>query len=494
MHREDGEYGKTRNINHNVILICILGGYLAINAVLLYLHEPWRDEAQAWLIARDVPLLQIPAHMRYEGHPCLWHLILAPFAKLGMPYLTINFISLIVMVIAATLLLFRSRMPTIVKAIVLFSVVCTYFYPVIARSYCLIPPLLFGSAYCFKERWEHPFRYTLMIALLIQTHALMVITAFFMCLCLLVECILQYREKRERSILIIGAKALSLPLISVVLFGCQMIGASDSSAFPVYLTGIPELIGAITQGTERKFPALFGKSFILGVACVLLIVLLCFIYILRSWSAEKWTAFIVVSGTIVGHSLFYALVYGPSIQRKLLMPLVMVWGIWILEESQKEKIVKILQGVVCVILIVITFALFPEVGNDMLNSYSGGREAGTWAYNNVPKDAIIICDNQALCLAAVPYLHQRYYLDAATGKEASYAKWEKGWSDTTITYQDFVDWVDALDIGNHEVWLISCTAGSSIDGAKQLGENYDIQFLSSRKSATGEDFVIYRLR
>lgn len=461
---------------------------------MLYFHEPWRDEAQAWLIARDVPLLRIPEYMHYEGHPCLWHLILAPFAKLGMPYLTINIVSLMIMVIAAALLLFGSKMPTLTKTIVLFSVVCTYFYPVIARSYCLIPLLLFACAYCFKERWEHPFRYTLMIALLIQTHALMVITAFFMCLCFLAECFSQYSKKRERSILITGAKALSLPLISVILFGCQMIGVSGSAGFSLNSSGISELIRIVIRKTAGTFAALFGDNFILGILLVFFLAVIWFIDCMKSKSAAKWTAFIVVYGTIAGHNIFYAMVYGSSNQRRLLIPLVMVWGIWILEETQREMIGKTLQGLVCVLLILVSFALLPEVYSDVERSYSGGREAGTWVRDNVPEDAIIICDNRAECSAVVPYLQQRYYLDAVTGKEASYAKWEKGWADSRIACDDFIDWVESLDTGNREVWLISCTKESFIDGIEQLGENYNMQFLSSETSVMGEDYIIYRLR
>lgn len=40
-------------------------------------HEIWRDEAQAWLLARDSATpWALLANMRYEGHPALWHLIL----------------------------------------------------------------------------------------------------------------------------------------------------------------------------------------------------------------------------------------------------------------------------------------------------------------------------------------------------------------------------------------------------------------------------------
>jgi len=37
-------------------------------------HEMWRDEFQAWLVARDADsLVQLAGNVRYEGNPMLWH-------------------------------------------------------------------------------------------------------------------------------------------------------------------------------------------------------------------------------------------------------------------------------------------------------------------------------------------------------------------------------------------------------------------------------------
>ena len=59
----------------------IVNGTLALFAGLLALvtirHEMFGDEAQAWLIARDSRnLLELAQHLRYEGHPALWYVLL----------------------------------------------------------------------------------------------------------------------------------------------------------------------------------------------------------------------------------------------------------------------------------------------------------------------------------------------------------------------------------------------------------------------------------
>ena len=37
----------------------ILGIYTLVSFLLIFVHEPWRDEAQFWLLARDASLPEI---------------------------------------------------------------------------------------------------------------------------------------------------------------------------------------------------------------------------------------------------------------------------------------------------------------------------------------------------------------------------------------------------------------------------------------------------
>ena len=85
----------------NLILFCAFAGYLAFNGLLLARHEPWRDEANVWLMARELSPAGLFAEIRYQGHPCLWYLIVMPFAKLGLPFRSIGFISYSIMAVTA---------------------------------------------------------------------------------------------------------------------------------------------------------------------------------------------------------------------------------------------------------------------------------------------------------------------------------------------------------------------------------------------------------
>ena len=42
--------------------------YVTISFFLVIIHESWEDEAQAWLISRDLNIIDIIGLMKYEGH------------------------------------------------------------------------------------------------------------------------------------------------------------------------------------------------------------------------------------------------------------------------------------------------------------------------------------------------------------------------------------------------------------------------------------------
>lgn len=123
--------------NRKRVYSCVLLLYCGLHLATTVFHEPWYDEAEAWQIARcasvkDI-LFTIP---HYEGHPPLWHLILAIPAKLNLPYeLSLSLISLLFSALAVALFLKYAPFPKWVKVFVPFTYFAFYQYSVIARPY-----------------------------------------------------------------------------------------------------------------------------------------------------------------------------------------------------------------------------------------------------------------------------------------------------------------------------------------------------------------------
>lgn len=158
-------------------------GFLCLFAVLYVIitifHEPWFDEAQAWQIAKCASIKEILFDIpHYEGHPPLWHLILAVPAKLGIPFeLGLKSVGFIISISSVIVLLFKSQMPRIARLLLPFSYFFFYQYGIIVRPYCLMLLLMLLLGIEFNSRADHPWRITGLLALICLTSAYGIVIA-----------------------------------------------------------------------------------------------------------------------------------------------------------------------------------------------------------------------------------------------------------------------------------------------------------------------------
>ena len=144
-----------------LILFIVCGYIVGLN------HEAWVDEAQHWLLARDCSVFElVTQRLKYEGHPLLWYLILKVFIFFKLPYEKFFIIPLIFSTIGVYILFFKIKFPMILKVVTPFTYYIFYQYSVISRSYCLVLPTLTLTAWFWKDRFYHPFRYLTCLVLL----------------------------------------------------------------------------------------------------------------------------------------------------------------------------------------------------------------------------------------------------------------------------------------------------------------------------------------
>jgi hypothetical protein len=149
-----------------VLTVLCLGVYILLVAVTLRRHEPWADEAQSWLLARDAGLAQLWVHLlHYEGTPGLWQTLLHLLIRLGLPYPAYGLVSGSLGLAAAYLLLRYAPFPIFIRVLLPFTYFLCYQYVVIARSYALIAPLLFGIAAIYANAGRKPVLTTTLLCL-----------------------------------------------------------------------------------------------------------------------------------------------------------------------------------------------------------------------------------------------------------------------------------------------------------------------------------------
>lgn len=149
----------------------VLAAYVIVVGTVMCFHEPWFDEAQAWLIARDCSWREmILERPHYEGHPPLWWMMLAAPAKLGVPYeIGLKSINLACATLMIWLLEFKTKLPEPFKVILPFSYFLCYQYGVTSRPYALMVAAMLLVAINWKTRDEKPWREVLSMMLLCLT-------------------------------------------------------------------------------------------------------------------------------------------------------------------------------------------------------------------------------------------------------------------------------------------------------------------------------------
>ena len=131
----------------------VLSAYAALVATAIPYHEPWADEAQAWQLARSLSLGSLfKTYIRYEGSPGLWYFLLWAMQRVHIGYAGLHWICGGIAIGATALLVSKSPFPLYLKIALPFTYFLVFQYSVVARSYVLVPPLLYLIALSWKKR------------------------------------------------------------------------------------------------------------------------------------------------------------------------------------------------------------------------------------------------------------------------------------------------------------------------------------------------------
>ena len=147
----------------------LTAAYALVLAFGLAHHEMWRDELQAWLLARDsADPADLLANLKYEGHPALWYLLLMPLTRLTASPVAMQALHLVIA--SATVFLVARFAPftRLQSALFAFGYFPLYEYGVISRAYALSLLLVVVACVFLRDRWRHPVR--LGVALFLLSH------------------------------------------------------------------------------------------------------------------------------------------------------------------------------------------------------------------------------------------------------------------------------------------------------------------------------------
>lgn len=215
------------------IIVWALSTILVI--IGMYYHEPWFDEAQAYLIARDASLHDILFVIpHYEGHPPLWHLILKIAVQLGLTSdFTLKIVQFLFFEAAIIMLEFRSPFGNTAKAVFPLSYFVLYQYCVISRPYAMFMFVVFLCASLYNERDQKPIRFTLSLLFMCLCHSYGIAFAGGIVAADILGRFLSEQRSIKRAVISFNKTLLALYgflLISAVFLIIEIIPAGDAYA------------------------------------------------------------------------------------------------------------------------------------------------------------------------------------------------------------------------------------------------------------------------
>jgi hypothetical protein len=210
--------------------ILVTAGFFVIALLGMLNHEMWRDEHQAWLVARDAHSLpQLFENMRYEGNPALWHIFL--YFITCFTHNPVYMQAFHLLIACGFIFVFNRYAPLGIFYKILFSFgyFPLYEYAVISRSYGLGVLLVFIVCALYKNRLSNYILIGVILSLLANVAIFPLIISLGIAAILLFDYFF-YQEK-DKKLLLKLCVGLAILLVGVTL-SLYQIWPDKNNSFP----------------------------------------------------------------------------------------------------------------------------------------------------------------------------------------------------------------------------------------------------------------------
>ncbi len=484
--------------------------YMIITLFILVIHKSFRDEAQAWLLAKNCTIPELLDRLKFEGHFALWYIITMPFAKLGLSYSAANLISWGICTVGTWIFFDKAPFKFYKKVLLLFTSPLLYLFPLLFRCYCLIPLAVVLMCVFYKDRKEKPFRYLLSIVLLLNTHVLMLGLVGLSFLNYFIELIKDWKsssknEIKNRVISLVIAGALCL--ISVLpLFGCFSANKEINTNYEIDFS--QKIVELIVQPFNIIAMGFIGTNEVQAVYFVVIIIAV--ILLLFEVKNHPWD-YLQMFLCIMWQAIVYTFIMPCSYQKAVTILFVFIFYKWIsvYKENANSKVshkplidklfvtLAILNIICCVLFIINTFAQDYNL--------SQAYDMGDYINHNTPSNSVILCGPHTEFVSSViPYVSgdARFY-HTTTGKELSYTSFDDE-NKIKLKEEDILKLKDLYD-ENDSIYYLYCNGKK--DFSENIAESDEIELINEfiekgifkeiytteKKAYTFETYTLYKV-
>jgi hypothetical protein len=382
-------------------------------------HELWKDEWQAWFVARDKSIGELFSFLYYEGHPILWYLYLKILSIFEPLIGAINVISIAhVITIAGGLYFLHVRFKMSILLKILFT--CSYFllfeYGVINRGYFLVILFSFWAVDLIRSKSSHPYMLGIVLALLCQTEVYGVFLAMSISFYAWLE-----SEDRKAFLSSSTFKWLMGGMLFFVL-----------SVFPRSLDHISK-----TQGKAWSFSDKIGISFQGNLSNTYLIgstpdtasygATMIGLMLSLATIVGLWLVLRKKPSALMAMALFVTMMVGFGIL--FFVGGVRQWGIGFValigfvELTQLElKRDWIQHGILSIFAVFSIIHGFKAIKTDSEIAFTNAKRTGEFIQLKVPEKVPVIALNKFEATPVIGYTGRKFY-ELPDGKEFSYFRW-----------------------------------------------------------------------
>lgn len=501
---------KRGNMNKRLmilaVIITIIYGLITLNTVLH--HEVWADEAQVWQLCTHLSIPELFQHLKNEGHPALFYLIVMPFAKIFSDIIYMKIICWLSMCLATFLLVYYSPFKIYTKLAIILSAGFLYFFPVIARNYSIIPFLVFLAALLYNKSKQYPIIYAIVIALIANTHIIMfAFSAFLGVLFFYDNILLNIRNKNTQNI--------SRYIIScfIILFGllCVFYELSGTTGNNVF---IKIDISHLISSSIRIITLFFINSYnydigintrlynpfidLISIFLIAITFIACFINIFVNSKKMFFTALIGISFQLGIYIIAYnSFVY---VNRVFCAYLIIIFCYWIiLSNNNFNEQKKFFKEKSINILLTILFALTIYNGinytkQDIKLNYSGAKETAEFIKQNInPDNSVIFIDNEPYMISLAYYLRGSHKLYSAFRKKyLDYVIWDN----TTISNYADLGWSNYIsylkETDNRDFYIVNVSSDYRHKLEQTQTDYFEMIFKSGITVETYEGYRVFK--
>jgi len=391
--------------NKKIVIIITFGLYIIITVILQFYHSIDGDETQAWLIARDSgSLWNMYSLMGYEGSPGLWHTLLFPLARSGVPFQVIYFLNHLFAIAALFLWLRFAPFPLLILILFPFIHVFLTEYSINARSYALSIFLLFTALTLYKNYYNKWFLWSFVFFLFANTNIPSALLTCGFAFFLFLSSIFLKNKTHGKALVVIGT--------GIILAVIQVYPSND-------LAG--ELSGfklQFTSGDNIMAPMITGAPFL-----SMLIYLAIIAQVIISFK-NKFLLYGFLSAQIGLFVLFFFKYHG-DLRHHFFLILSIFLFLWI--DDRKENKKNVTNLFLFPILIMMSISAGRLVINKITNYSEYVKDMAYYINSEVHPDSttFIACHPDNMSVGILPYLSIKSLYMPDNKKWGSYVTWNQ---------------------------------------------------------------------